>query len=113
MGLKADDAAALAEKYEQQAQKYETESEKIQDDAKEFEAESRLKGKQGFRMEIGEVFLEIGIVFASLAILSKRQMIWVASIISALTGLAISGTAALIGRELSPFLESVLHTSVK
>ena len=35
-------------------------------------------------MEIGEVFLEIGIVFASLAILSKRQLVWVVSMVSAL-----------------------------
>jgi hypothetical protein len=113
MGLKADDAAALAEKYEQQALRYERESEDIQKEAKELEAESRLKGKQGFRMEVGEVFLEIGIVFASLAILSKRQVFWMASILCALIGLAVSGTATLIGHELSPFLENILRTSIK
>jgi Domain of unknown function (DUF4337) len=104
MGLKADDAAELADKYEKNAQKYEKDGEEIQTEAKKLESESRLKGKQSLRMEFGEVFLEIGIVFASLAILSKRKLVWIASMISAGIGLGVALTA-------NPQVNSVLPSS--
>jgi hypothetical protein len=92
--LKAMQSAEASEKYSKNAERYEKEGEEIQVEARKLEAESKLKGKQSLRMEIGEVFLEIGIVFASLAILSKRQLVWVVSMVSALVGLLIAVTAA-------------------
>jgi len=79
-----------AKKYEKNIEKYKKESEEVSDQAKEFEAESRLKGDQAHRLDYGEVFLEIGIVFASMAILTKRSLIWYVSIVSALVGLVIA-----------------------
>jgi hypothetical protein len=93
-GAKESSASELSEKYAKNAERYEKEGEEIQNEARALEAESKLKGRQSFRMEIGEVFLEIGIVFASLAILTKRQLIWVASILGALIGIGLSVTAA-------------------
>jgi hypothetical protein len=92
--LKAMQSAELAEKYAKNAERYEKEGEEIQTEAKALEAESKLKGRQSFRMESGEVFLEIGIVFASLAILTKRQFVWVSSMVSSLVGLVLAATAA-------------------
>ncbi len=96
MNAKAEDAAELADKYERNAQKYEKEGEEIQTEARKLETESRFRGKQALRMEFGEVFLEIGIVFASLAILSKRKLIWWTSMISAGAGAAIALTSKFI-----------------
>jgi hypothetical protein len=45
---------------------------------------------------LGEVFLEIAIVLASLAILTKRRPMWFASILSGLVGAAIAATALLL-----------------
>ena len=92
--LKAMEAAEASEKYAKNAERYEKEGTEIQVEARKLEEESKLKGKQSLRMEIGEVFLEIGIVFASLAILSKRRLVWVASMVSALVGLLVAVTAA-------------------
>jgi hypothetical protein len=92
--LAAMKGAEASEKYAKNAERYEKEGAEIQVEARKLEEESKLRGKQSLRMEIGEVFLEIGIVFASLAILSKRKLVWVASMVSALVGLGIAVTAA-------------------
>jgi hypothetical protein len=47
-------------------------------------------------MHFGEIFLEVAIVFASLAILAKRNSIWIGSIAFALTGAAIALTTFLL-----------------
>ena len=93
---KGEVAAKLVEKYEKNAQRYEKEGEEIQTEARKLEAESKLKGKQALRMETGEVFLELGIVLASLAILSKRRPVWFAAMASAGVGAAIALTAAFV-----------------
>jgi hypothetical protein len=78
------------EKYNKAAEKYKQDDEEISKEAKALEAESRMKGDQAHRLDFGEVFLELGIVFASMAILTKRNTIWFASIGSALVGLVIA-----------------------
>ena len=97
--LKAVQNAAAEERlkhYQENADKYEKDRKDIQEKADEFQAESGLKGKQALRLEIGEVFLEIGIVLASLAILSKRAVMWWASMGSAAVGVAIAVTTKFI-----------------
>jgi hypothetical protein len=89
-GLQNEGSEAGAEKYKKNIEKYREESDEVSKEAKAFEAESHLKGDQAHRLDYGEVFLELGIVFASMAILTKRNSIWAASIVSALVGLAIA-----------------------
>ncbi len=85
-----EEAADLVEKYKGNIEKYKKEADEVSDKAKEFEAESKMKGDQAHRLDYGEVFLELGIVLASLAILAKRSSFWFASMGSALIGLAIA-----------------------
>jgi hypothetical protein len=94
--LKSGDTDERITHYSGNAQKYETDRKGIQDQAKEFEAERDHKGAQALRLEIGEVFLEIGIVFASLAILSKRPMVWYTSMVAALAGVGLALTTLLV-----------------
>ena len=54
-----------------------------------LEQESDMRGRQALRFHTGEVFLEIGIVLASLAILTKRRVAWVAAIASACVGVGV------------------------
>jgi hypothetical protein len=89
-GFHTEATEPSAAKYEKNIEKYKKESEEVSDKAKEFEAESKLKGDQAHRLDYGEVFLEIGIVFASMAILTKRNLIWYVSIASATVGLIIA-----------------------
>jgi hypothetical protein len=93
--LKASDPKG-SEHYGSNAERYEKDGEEIQSEAKALETESRTNGRKALRLEISEVFLEIGIVFASLAILTKRPLIWFTSIGSATVGIVIASTTALI-----------------
>jgi len=87
---------AAVNKYAANLDRYEKDSEEIQNEAKKLEQESHMRGSQALRTHIGEVFLEIGIVLASLAILTKRRPMWFASMLSAAVGTAIALTALLI-----------------
>jgi hypothetical protein len=97
--LKAAQSPAAQENvkhYSDNAAKYEKDRAGIQEKATEYEAERDLTGKQALRLEISEVFLEIGIVFASLAILSKRALVWWGSMLSAAVGVCIAITTRFI-----------------
>ena len=92
----AAEASSKSDQYAKNSERYNKEGEEIQNEAKALEGESHYKGRQAFRFEMAEIFLEVGIVFASLAILSKMRLIWYASmllgaggVIVALTSLAV------------------------
>jgi hypothetical protein len=82
--------------YAKNVEKYAKEDEEIQKEAQALEKESALKGKQAVRLEFAEVFLEVGIVFASLAILSKFTYLWWTSIGSGLIGVIAALTTLMI-----------------
>jgi len=94
--MSGESAAQSSETYAKNAERYEKESEEIQNEAKKLGAESDVKGEQALRLHFGEIFLEIGIVFATLAILTKRPIVWWTSIMSAAVGAAIALTTRLI-----------------
>jgi hypothetical protein len=89
----ANAGAAAVNKYGANVERYEKEGEEIQVEARKLEQESHLRGAQAFRTHIGEVFLEIGIVLASLAILTKRRIMWNSSMASAAIGALIAATS--------------------
>ena len=86
----------LAQKYAGNIERYQKESDEIQDKAKEFQSESDHSGRKALRLHLGEVFLEIAIVFASLAILTTRTSLWMTAIGSALIGVAAAATEAFV-----------------
>ena len=88
--------APKADEYEKNFKRYEKETDEIQKQAKEFEAESHVKGQQSLRYEYAEVFLEVAIVLASIAILTKLPAIWFVSIAGGLMGLITAATALVI-----------------
>jgi glutamine synthetase adenylyltransferase len=85
-----------AQQYTGNMERYQKESEEIQVQAKELQSESDFAGRKALRLHIGEVFLEIAIVFASLAILTKRTFLWMTAIGSALIGVATAATQMLV-----------------
>jgi hypothetical protein len=87
---------ALSEQYTKNAEKYRKDDEEIQKEAQGLERESHAKGREALRLHFGEVFLEIAIVFASLAILSKRSLIWYASIALGLAGAVTAATTLML-----------------
>ncbi len=89
--LKGDQT--IANKYAGDAGKYRAQAEQISDKAREFERESRRSSEVSHRFHFGEVFLEVAIVFSSLAILTKRRPLFVFGVGAALVGVVIAGTA--------------------
>jgi hypothetical protein len=94
--LKGPDADSGAEHYSANAEKYKKDHDDIQEKATDLEKERDHKGAQALRLEISEVFFEVGIVFASLAILSKRPLVWYLSMLLAAVGAAIATTTQFI-----------------
>jgi hypothetical protein len=80
-------------KYVKDGEKYDKQMEDIQKDAKELENESKKAGHQAERFHIGEVFLEVGIVLSSLAILTKRRVFFIGGGVSAAIGVVLAVTA--------------------
>jgi len=88
--------AEKSETYAKNIEKYRTDGEEIQKKAKEFEDESHLRGQQALRLHLGEIFLEVAIVFASLAILTKRPLLYWTAVSSGAFGAAVAATTLLI-----------------
>jgi len=80
------------QQYAANAETYRKQADDISKEAGGLEKESHLRGAQGLRFHIGEVFLEIAIVFASLAILAKRPLLYWTAVTSGLLGIAIALT---------------------
>jgi hypothetical protein len=91
-----DEATRTAQKYKVNAERYEKEGEQIQEKAKEYEAESALMGQRALRFHLGEIFLELAIVFSSLAILSHRAIFFYVGISASVIGVIIGASAALL-----------------
>ena len=89
--IKAD--AALAARYDADSKRYKSETNEIQGKARELENESHGDGRKALRLHFGEVFLEVAIVLSSLAILSKRTLLWMAGVISSVVGIALALTS--------------------
>jgi len=85
-----------SEQYTKNAEKYRKDDEEIQAEATKLEQESEHHGKQAMRLHFGEVFLEISIVFASLAILTKRSLVWLVSIAIGAAGAVVAATSYFI-----------------
>jgi len=81
-----------SEQYAKNVEKYRKDDEEISKQARELEDESHVKGRQALRLHFGEVFLEIAIVFASLAILTKRAVVWFGAIALGSAGVVIATT---------------------
>jgi Domain of unknown function (DUF4337) len=86
--------AEAVQKYRKNLDRYERETTENQNRAREFEAERDVRHHQALRLHFGEVFLEISIVFASVAILTKRPILWWISIVASSVGTLIAFTTA-------------------
>ncbi len=68
------------------AQRYEHEAGEIQKQAEEFEHERDRAAAQANRFDLSEIFFEVALVACSVAILTKRREIWLASLAVAAAG---------------------------
>jgi len=82
----------LVDKLNADKNRYDHDAEDIQKDARRLEDETRHQESQALRLDLGEGFLELGLVMSSLYFLSKRKFFPV-----------IGGVAAVIGAALGVF----------
>jgi hypothetical protein len=90
------EAEKVREKYSEQARRYAKEQTEIMEQAKELEKESALDQRRANRFDLGEVFLEVGLVIVSLALLTRKKAFWFLGLASGVAGLAVAATGLLM-----------------
>jgi hypothetical protein len=88
----AKTSAELAKSWQKKIKKWEQEAGEIQKKAQDFEKEVIHAHHQSDRFDMGELFIELGLVFSSVAILTKRAMFWYVGAGGAVFGLVIALT---------------------
>ena len=88
-----ENVAEVQKKYKGELARYERETEGIQKKAEERSKESELAEQKALRFDLGEGFLEIGLVLASMYFIARQNIFPVMSALSGLVGtlLSISG----------------------
>jgi hypothetical protein len=89
-------AEKVREKYHHEAERYTKEQAEIEEQAKDLEQESAGEQRRANRFDLGEVLLEVGLVIASLALLTRKQAFWLLGTVFGVTGLAIAATGFLL-----------------
>jgi hypothetical protein len=92
----ANALAKLRDKYAGEAARYKDEQKEIEDKAHEMEAEVATERNRADRFDLGEVFLEVGLVITSITLLSGRRLFWYAGTALGVIGIAISVTGFLV-----------------
>jgi hypothetical protein len=75
----SNDPAALGrlrDKYKMEADRYKDEQADIQTEARNLEKEVALERRRADRFDLGEVFLEIGLVITSITFLTAKRGFW-------------------------------------
>ncbi len=79
-------AQAIVEKYTRQSDRYAEETKEIEKEARAKHAETGREEGRAVRLDLGEGFLELGLVMSSLYFMSKRRFFPVIGIIAAVIG---------------------------
>jgi hypothetical protein len=79
-----------------EAEKYSKQTEEIQAKAKELDAEADKESHRSDRFDLGEVFLDIGLVITSITLLSGRRAFWYSGMVLAAVGVLAACTAMLV-----------------
>jgi hypothetical protein len=84
------------EKYQKDAERYQKDMDGIKEKAESLEKQSESAGERAESFHLGEVFLEIGIVLSSLAILTKRKPFFYGGAVASVIGLGLAIRAYLM-----------------
>jgi hypothetical protein len=77
-------------KLEAARDKYIGDAEKIQEDAKRMDEETKVEERRALRFDIGEGFLELGLVLCSLYFLARKSFFPIFGVIAGVTGTAMA-----------------------
>jgi hypothetical protein len=90
-GLSAEPAKleAPVQKLESARAKYAADAEKIQDDARAKDGETKIEERRALRFDIGEGFLELGLVLCSLYFLARKSFFPIFGVLASAVGTAM------------------------
>jgi hypothetical protein len=93
LGQDAAKIEAATQKLEAAGAKYAADAEKIQDEAKRKDEETNVEERRALRFDIGEGFLELGLVLCSLYFLARKNFFPIFGVLASIAGTAtaISG----------------------
>jgi|SRR5579863_432065 uncharacterized protein DUF4337 len=89
-------AQAASEKLGALATRYKAEAEEIQKHAQEFDATTERSERKALRFDLGEGFLELGLVLSSLYFLGRQRLFPLWGGLSAVLGLVVALSALLL-----------------
>src|SRR5262249_7317330 len=73
------------------------EARKLDEEAKSLHEESHHAHERGIRFDWTELFVELGLVLCSLAVLTKRSVFWYVGILAGVVGLVFGLTVLFMG----------------
>jgi hypothetical protein len=92
----AGKAAELRTKYQEEADKYRDQQKEIDAEARRIDEDTAHERRRADRYDLGEVFLEVGLVVTSITLLSGRRLFWRAGVVLGIVGLAVATTGLLV-----------------
>jgi hypothetical protein len=96
LGPDAAKLEAPVQKLEADRTKYAGDAEKIQDDARAKDDETKIEERRALRFDIGEGFLELGLVLCSLYFLARKSFFPVLGILASVIGAAMGLSGVLL-----------------
>lgn len=93
---KGAESEATLVKYEKEIKRYEKETEAIQEKANEANNESKMSERRALRFDLGEGFLELGLVMSSLYFLSKKKLFPAVGVVAAMLGVILGASGYLL-----------------
>jgi hypothetical protein len=89
----AEPVAKAVDGFNHTAQRYEREAAEIQKQAEELERDRDRQARLANHFDLAEIFFEVALVTCSVAILTKRRVLWLGSLGGAGIGLVVALTA--------------------
>jgi hypothetical protein len=86
----------IREEYLQESDRYKDDQKEIEGEARKLEQEVGIERKRADRYDLGEVFLEIGLVVTSITLLSGRRMFWHLGLVMGVLGVVVATTSLLV-----------------
>ena len=80
----------LKKRYQSNAQKYAKDQEEITAEARKLEKEVELERRRADRFDLGESFLEVGLVVTSITLLTRKRIFWGMGVLASLIGVVIA-----------------------
>lgn len=88
--------AQLKEKYTKDVEKYKDDLKEIEKEARGLEKEVDTDRRKADRFDLGEAFLETGLVIISITMLVKRKVFWFVGLLIGSLGIAVAATGLLV-----------------